>query len=232
METAAIALLAICYGIASYIAWRQRSPIYLLALVAGHLSALASPLWRLLYGVSYGVSLHSVQAAIIQPVPSALFLAAGWHYTLPAMLVLYLYLARWWFPGGITGTLTYLIFLLYHLLIELVGLRANLWSYPEIALPLGIPSPLLAAMMAGLISYATLYALLSTYRYAWVSMALVVIPSVLLISLLIHGLLGAPLWIALALNGESWAVRLGTISALILLLWAVQIITRGIRHVE
>jgi hypothetical protein len=231
METAAIVLLIICYVIAGYLAWRQRSAIYLLAMVSGHLSALASPLWRLLYGVSYGLSLDRVQAALAQPAPTSLILASGWHYPLPAMLVLYLYLTRWWFPGSITGVLTYLIFLLYHLLIELVGLRGSLWSY-KAALPLGLPSPLLAAIMAGLISYATLYVLLSTYRYAWLSMALAIIPSVLLISLLIHGLLGAPLWIALALNGASWAVGLGTISALALLLWAIQIITGGIRRVE
>ncbi|MEI7772985.1 MAG: hypothetical protein WCI67_23545 [Chloroflexales bacterium] len=232
METAAIALLIICYCAAGYLAWRQRSPIYLLAIVSGHLSALTSPLWRLLYGVSYGVSLDSVQATITQPAPASIILAAGWHYPLPALLVLYLYITRWWFPGGVTGILTYLIFLLYHLLIELVGLRAGLWSYRGAALPLGLPSPLLAAIMAGLVSYATLYMLLSTYRYAWLSMAFAVIPSVLLVSILVHGLLGAPLWIALALNGASWAVGFGTISALALLLWAIQIITGGIRRVE
>lgn len=232
METAAIALLIICYCAAGYLTWQQRSPIYLFAMVSGHLSVLASPLWNVLYGVSYGVSLDSVRAVFTQPIPIAQILVAGWHYPLPAMLVLYLYLVRWWFPGSITGVLTYLIFLLYHLLIELLGLRAGLWSYREIALPLGMPSSLFAALMAGLISYATMYVLLSTYRYAWQSMIMAIIPSVLLISLLTHGLLGAPLWIALALNGESWAVGLGTLSALALLLWAIQIVTSGIRRVE
>ncbi|MEI8308649.1 MAG: hypothetical protein WCF99_16435 [Chloroflexales bacterium] len=232
METAAVAFLIICYCAASYLAWQQRSPIYVFAMASGHLSALASPLWNVLYGVSYGVSVSSVRVVITQPTPLSLLLAAGWHYPLPAMLVLYLYLIRWWFPGRVTGVLTYLIFLLYHLLIELLGLRAGLWSYREIALPLGLPSSLFAAIMAGLISYATMYVLLSTYRYAWQSMAMAIIPSVLLISLLTHGLLGAPLWIALALNGASWAVGLGTLSALALLFWAIQIITSGIRRVE
>ncbi|NNJ10126.1 hypothetical protein EKD04_007285 [Chloroflexales bacterium ZM16-3] len=232
MQTAAVILLILCYGAAGYLAWQQRTPIYLLALVAGHLSALSSPLWHLLYGVSYGISLDSVQAAIAQPVPTSLILAAGWHYPLPAMLVLYLYMTRWWFPGSITGILTYLIFLLYHLLIELVGLRASLWSYRDMALPLGLPSPLLSAIMAGLISYALLYVLLATYRYAWLSLALAVVPAALLISLLTHGLLGAPLWIALVLNGAPWAVGIGTVSALALLIWAIQIVTGGISRVE
>ena len=63
LEIAAIILLLLCYAAAAYLAWEQRSPIYLLGLLAGHLSALLSPLWRLLYGVGYGVSLDSVQAA-------------------------------------------------------------------------------------------------------------------------------------------------------------------------
>lgn len=232
MQTAAIMLLILCYGAAGYLAWQQRNPIYLLALVAGHLSALTSPLWRLLYGVNYGLSIETVQATITQPIPTPFFFAAGWHYTLPAILVLYLYLTRWWFPGSITGVLTYLIFLLYHLLIELVGLRTSLWTYRVIDLPLGIPGPLLAAIMAGLVSYGMLYVMLATYRYAWQSMAMAIIPAVLLLSLLVYGLLGAPLWIALILNGASWAVSLGTISALALFAWAIVIITGGIRRVE
>jgi hypothetical protein len=232
MQAAAILLLIICYGAAGYLAWRQRTPIFLLALVAGHLSALASPLWRLLYGLSSGVSMGAVRDAISQAPPTETILAAGWHYTLPAALVLYLYMTRWWFPGALTGLLTFCVFLLYHLLIELVGLRASLWSYRTVPLPLSLPSPLLAAIMAGLISYAFLYVLLSSYRYAWLSMALAVAPAVLLVSLLIHGLLGAPLWIALALSGPSWAVSIGALSALALLLWAIQIVTSGIRHVE
>jgi hypothetical protein len=232
MQTSAILLLIACYGAAAALAWRFRTPIFLLAIVAGHLSALASPLWRLLYGANAGMSLDVVQSALTQGAPAQIILAAGWHYTLPAAVVLYLYLTRWWFPGLITGLLTYLVFLLYHILLELVGLRANLWSYRDMALPLGLPSPLLAAIMAGLISYGFLYLLLSCYRYAWPSMALAVIPAVLLVSLLIHGLLGAPLWIALTLNGPSWAVSLGALSALALLLWAVQIVTGGLRHVE
>jgi hypothetical protein len=232
MQAAAILLLIMCYGAAGYLAWQQRTPIYLLALAAGHLSALALPLLSLLYDMGGAMSLDAVQSAISHAPPAMTLLAAGWHYPLPALLVLYLYLTRWWFPGRITGILTYLIFLLYHLLIELVGVRASLWSYQPGTLPLGLPSPLLAAIMAGLISYAFLYALLGSYRYAWLSMTLAVVPAMLLLSLLVHGLLGAPLWIALILKGASWAVGLGTLSALALLLWAIQIVTVGISRVE
>ncbi|NTW98192.1 MAG: hypothetical protein HGB28_06565 [Oscillochloris sp.] len=225
-------LLLICYGAAGYLAWQQRNPIYVLALVAGHLSVLLSPLWGLLYGAGDGVSPGAVVAAISRPAPASLILAAGWHYPLPALLVIYLYTTRWWFPGSLTGVLTYMAFLFYHLLIELAGLQARLWSYQGVDLPLGLPSPLLAAIMAALVSYALLYALLATYRYAWASMALAVVPAALLLSLLVHGLLGAPLWIALALDGAPWAVGIGTASALALLLWAIMIVTGGLRRIE
>ncbi|NTV63180.1 MAG: hypothetical protein HGA65_06550 [Oscillochloris sp.] len=232
MQAAAILVLLICYGTAGYLTWQQRNPIYLFALIAGHLGALLSPLWSLLYSGNGKPSLGAIQAAISQPPSLTIILIAGWHYSLPTLLVLFLYVTRWWFPGNITGGLTYLVFTLYHLLIELIGLRANLWSYQNLVLPLGLPAAIVAAIMAGLVSYTLLYVLLATYRYAWTSMAFSVIPALLLISLLVHGLLGAPLWITLTLNGAEWAVALGTASALSLLLWAIVIVTGGLRRVE
>jgi len=50
------------------------------------------------------------------------------------------------------------------------------------------------------------------------------------LSLLVHGLLGAPLWIALLLDGQPWVVLAGLFSTLLLLVWAGQIITSGIRR--
>jgi hypothetical protein len=61
-------------------------------------------------------------------------------------------------------------------------------------------------------------------------MLLAVLPAALLLSLLVHGLLGAPLWIALLLDGQQWAVLAGMLSTVVLLVWAAQIITAGIRR--
>lgn len=166
MELAATLLLIVCYGAAGYLAWAQRTPLYLLALISGHLGALISPLWRVLYGVSYSLDLPTVQTLLGQPVPWPVILGSGWYYTLPALVVFFLFSTRWWFPGAITGVLTYMTFLLYHLLIEAVGLRSRAWSYGEISLPLGFSAPLLAALMASLISYGVLYALLAAHRFA------------------------------------------------------------------
>jgi hypothetical protein len=221
-------LLLACYGLAGYLGWLQRTPIYLIAIAAGHLAALASPLWRLLYAINYSLDLGTVQTLLGQPIPLSVILGSGWYYPLPALVVYYLYTARWWFPGALTGVLTLLVFLLYHLLIETVGLRTQAWTYGGAELPLDVSMPLLAAVMAGLVSYGLLYAILAVQRSNWQSMLLTLLPAPLLLSLLVHGLLGAPLWAALALDAPGWALIAGLVATVGLLAWAAQIITGGI----
>lgn len=232
MELAATLLLIVCYGLAGYLAWSQRTPLYLFTLLAGHVGAFASPLWRVLYGVSYSLDLPTVQTLLGQPVPLPVVLGSGWYYTLPALVVFFLFTIRWWFPGSLTGILTYLIFLLYHLLIETLGLRTQAWAYNAIDLPLGFSTPLLASIMAGLISYGLLYVLLAVHRFAWPSLLAAVLPSALALSLLIHGLLGAPLWLALLLDAQAWAVAAGLAISVGLLAWAGQIVTGGISRLS
>ncbi|NWF81516.1 MAG: hypothetical protein HXY37_15960 [Chloroflexi bacterium] len=230
MELVATLLLIGCYGAAAYLAWVAGTPIYLVALAAGHVSALASPLWRVLYGVNYNLDLATVQILLGQPVPLQVLLGAGWYYPLPALVVYYLYTTRWWFPNAITGVVTYMVFLLCYLLVESFGLRAQVWAYNASRLPPGFTAPLLAAIMSALIAYGLLYVLLAVQRSTWPSMLLAILPAPLLLSVLVHGLLGAPLWLALLLNGQPWVVLAGLVSTLVLLAWAVQIITSGIKR--
>ena len=116
MQVLAALLLLVCYGLAGYLGYLQRTPLYLLTMVAGHIGALASPLWRVLYGIRYSLDMATVQTLLDQAIPTTVLLGAGWYYPLPALIVFYLYSTRWWFPGAVTGLLTYLIFVLYHLL--------------------------------------------------------------------------------------------------------------------
>jgi hypothetical protein len=232
LQFAAILLLLACYGLAAYLGWLQRTPLYLFAIFAGHLASLASPLWRALYDVTYSADLATMQTFFAQSVPVAVLLGSGWYYPLPALIVFYLYTTRWWFPGALTGVLTFLVFLLYHLLIETAGLRTQTWAYSGAPLPLDFSKPLLSALMAGVISYGLLYVILAAHRSSWQGMLLTLLPAPLLLSLLVHGLLGAPLWAALLLDGQSWAVLAGLLSTLVLLGWAAQIITGGIRRLS
>ncbi len=230
MELATTLLLILCYGLAAYLAWSDGTPIYLITLAAGHISSLVSPLWRVLYGINYDLDLIVVQTLLGQSVPLPVLIGAGWYYPLPALVVYYLYVTRWWFPTVLTGVMTYLALLLYYLLIESFGLRANIWAYGAVRMPPGFSAPLLAAIMAALIAYGLLYVVLLNHRSTWPSMLLVILPAPLLLSLLVHGLLGAPLWIALLLDGQPWVVLAGLVSTLLLLAWAGQIITSGIRR--
>jgi hypothetical protein len=63
-------------------------------------------------------------------------------------------------------------------------------------------------------------------------MLLVLLPATLLASLFVHGLLGAPFWITLLIDMQSWVLSIGALSTLALLIWAVHIIARGLGGVE
>ena len=252
MERGVILLTLGAYGLAAYLWWRERSPTYLIALVAGHMVSLLSPLWQSLYGFVYDEGGPAVYMLFGHPLPRAVFLAA-WTTMLPPLVIFFLFRRRWWFAGYTTGLLTFLLFVLYHLLVELLGLRAGWWCYTgQSALPFGLPlapapppgnsacgaSPLpfglpialLAALMNGLVSLGLLSALLLTHRYAWFSLICILLPMPLLLSLFVHGLLGAPLYAALLLGAQSWAGAIGLLGTLGLLTWGAHIVAGSLNQ--
>lgn len=233
MESAVNLLTIVCYGLTLYLWWLRRTPVFTFTLVAGHLAALLSPLWSFFYGGSYAPELtilfEIAGATIYKPV----FIASSWFYSLPVLIIFYLYGSHWWFSGYITGLITFITFFFYHLLIEIVGIRLDIWSYAAAPdLPLGIGHALLTVIMAALISLGQLYVVLLFHRYAWVSMFIAILPSTLLLSLLVRGLLGSPLWISLLLKAESWAADIGMICTLGLLGWGLHIIVWGLARVD
>lgn len=239
MEAAVVLLTLACYSCAYFLWWRYGTPIFFFTLLAGHVGALASPLWMILYGVAYRTDLAVLSVVLDQPLLRAVFIASAWYYTLPAMVIFALYRFQWWSPGYVAGLITYGCFVLYHLALEVIGLRLNLWSYSAIgALPFGVPHALLSALMAALISLGLLYVLLIVERFAWASKLLVLVPGVLLLSLVVYGVLGAPLWFARLLSAQellatqNWAVSIGMVSTVILLVWAIHIIAHGLKQVD
>ncbi len=226
----ALLLAVACYAAAVYLFWVEDAAIYLIALVSGHIGALSSPLWALLYDVIYSSDLPIIATMLGQPLPRDLFIASAWFYPLLPLLILYLYQTRWWFPGYVSGISTFVIFLLYHLLIETLGLRTAAWIYTSTSLDLSIPNSLMSAIMGALISLALLYSLLLVQRASLSSQLLTILPATLALSLLVHGLLGAPLWLALLLTDQSWVINIGLLCTLGLLLWGVHIVTLGIRQ--
>lgn len=233
MEVVVFLITVFYYGLALFLWWDEQTPMYLIALVSGHIGALASLLWPVLYDVSYRSDFGALFTVLGQPLLGILFVGSAWFYTLPALVVLYLYAAHWWFSGYLTGLITYGVFLFYHTIFESIGLRSSVWVYTNpVPLPLGLSQALISTLMAALISLMVLYLLLLTYRSSFVSMLLALVPATLGSNLLVRGLLGAPFWLTLKLGVQDWMVSIGALSTLVLLAWAVHIVAWGMSRIE
>jgi hypothetical protein len=234
MAVIVVMLSLMCYALTIFLWWYMHRAVFFFALLAGHIGALASPLWLLLYDGTYRDNLSALTTIAGEPLLTVVVVAAAWYYTLPALVVVYLYDNRWWKPGYLNGLVTFGAFLLYHTILERVGMRLGFWSYTDsVALPFGFSNALISVIMAALISLAFLYALLLVHRHGTLSMLLTLLPALLVINLLVRGLLGAPFWVVLALNlTQEWVLLLGTVSALVLLLVAVHTVIRGLSRVD
>jgi hypothetical protein len=220
------------YGLAVYLGLQERSASYVIALLGGTLATLASPLWQVLYGFGYDPAFAPLFAwegdETTHALPVAVFLA-GWTLALPPLAIFFLFRRRLWFSGYLSGLLTLAIFVLYHVLVETIGLRAGWWSYTQSTpLPFGVSAVTLAALMNGLVSLGLLAALLLTRHYAPLSLLAFLLPVPLALALLVHGLLGAPLYTVLLLRAQSWAGVIGMVGTLGLLAWGAHIIAGGI----
>ena len=212
------------FGVAGFLAWRDHQLHYLFALAAGQIATLLSPLWQRLYGFSYDPSLGALFSVLDRSLPTLVFLS-GWTLMLPPLAIFFLCQHRWWFSGYFASALTFVLFTLYHILIETIGVRAGWWEYANNgALPFNVSVTLLAGLMNGLVSLGGLAMLLITRHYAWPMLLAVVLPTPLLMSALVHGLLGAPLYTVVLLRAQSWAAAIGMIGTLGLVLWGAHII--------
>ncbi|MEN9934860.1 MAG: hypothetical protein RLZZ387_1439 [Chloroflexota bacterium] len=233
MELGVVLFTVGAYGLALYVGWQTRAANFVVALLGGHLAVLASPLWQMLYGFSYDPALSTMYTwvrsdDVSHSLPWPVFIG-GWIMILPAVVIFYLYRRRWWFSGYLTGLLTLGLFVLYHLLVETLGIRAGWWRYAaDTSLPLGVSTVMLAALMNGLLSLGMLTALVLTRHYAPGSLLLFLLPVPLALVLLIHGLLGAPLYTVLLLRAQSWAGVIGMIGTLGLLAWGAHIVASGL----
>jgi hypothetical protein len=240
MEVGVIFAGIVVYALAIYLWWREHTPNYFVALLGAHLAVLLSPFWQALYVFSYSGSFPTLfrmgsggllALARLQSyaLPRPVFLGA-WAIMLAPLLIFYLFRHRWWFPGYLTSLLTFILFVLYHLLVETIGLRQEWWRYSGGVLPLGLGQPLLAALMNGLVSLGALAALLLTRRYSLTSLLAILLPIPLALSLLVHGLLGAPLYTALLLRAQSWAGAIGLIGTLGLVASGVHIVASSLEQ--
>ncbi len=239
MEPGIILFTLGVYGLAVYLGWRDRAPNYVIALVAGHISALPSPLWQMLYGFRYNERFPSVYEWLIQlpriateshTLPRPIFLAA-WTIMLPPLLIFYLFRRNWWFASYATVALTYAVFVIYHATVETIGIGAGWWAYAaRPASPLNISLPIQAGLMNGLVSIGALAALLFTRRYSFTSLLVFLVPVPLVLSILVHGVLGAPLYATRLLEAQTWVGLIGMVGTLTLILAGAHIVASSLAY--
>jgi hypothetical protein len=234
MELGIIILTIGAIGLAVYQGLRERTTFYVVALIAGMLSTLPSPLWQLLYGFRYQPNLTPLLMFFGNPLPRMVFLA-GWIVVFPALVTIALSQRRAWFTSYLAAILLFTIFLVYHMVIETVGTRSGWWGYITVLLPLNIASSVLAAIMNALVSLGILAALQVTRHYTLGSLLLFLLPIPLLLRLFVHGILGAPIFTGLLLRTylpslvtESWADLIGVLGTAALVLWAIHLVASTI----
>lgn len=230
MEVGVILLTIGAYGLAVYQGLRERTALYVVALLAGQLSTLPSPIWQQLYQFSYQDGLTPVLTLFGRPLPLSVALA-GWVMILPPLLVIALSRRRAWFTGYAAGLLLFALFLIFQILLEGIGTRANWWRYTGPALPLRMSSMALSAAMNALVSLGVLAAIQLNRHYTIGSLLLFLLPVPLLLRLLVDGLLGAPLYTVLLVNRflpelapQSWTGVIGVAGTLALLLGGVHVV--------
>lgn len=233
METAVILLTIVAYGVALFLWWWWRTPIFFFTLLGGHIGSLISPLWPLLYSDTYRADLTIFYSIADIDFYRAIVIGSAWYYSLPALVVLALYRLRWWFSGYIMGLATFAAFVFYHFLFELSGINMGLWSYAQTPnlLP-GVDHWILSVVMAALISFSLLYLLLLIWRFSLISMLFMLAPALLLLSLVVRGMLGAPLWIAMMFDAQNWAAVVGVLCTIGLLAWGIHIVAWGLARVD
>jgi hypothetical protein len=208
------------YGLAGWFWWRANTPNYLVAILGGQLATLLSPIWQLLYQFSYYPEYSSLLTLFERPLPWVVFFA-GWISVLPPLIAFLLYQVRIWTPSYLSSFLAYAVFLGYFLLVEILGTRIQIWGYTgEVTLPLGLTVTFLSALMHSLVALIMLSLLILTRRYAWLSLMTLLLPMPFLAALLVHGLLGAPMYTVILLRTqldiqvEQWAGTIGMLGTL------------------
>lgn len=230
MELGLIILTVGVYGLAVYQGLRERTALYVVALLAGQIGTIGSPLWQLLYRFSYAPDLAPALEMFGNPLPRAILLG-GWLSVFPALLAVVLSRRRAWFTSYAAALLLFAAFLIYFILIETLGTRTRWWSYSGATLSLDISTTLLAAIMHSLVTLGMLAALQVTRHYTIGSLLLFLLPVPLLLGSVVHGLLGAPIFTVLLLRTympglvtESWADTIGVVGTLVLLGWAIHLV--------
>ncbi len=217
------------YGLTGYLVWRERSYCYALALFAGHLAMLLTPLWQRAYAVTPlmegGLSLFGRYN-----VPWALLLGGGAIMALPAIAFYYGLRHRWWPRHYAIIWAGYAVFVVYFALIEAILERAgtSLFTSTLLLADTIVPASLAQALLLGGVSLGILYTMVSTRHYALEVALLPLLFSGIAASILFLGIFASPLWVAGLLNQQGWIITIAALVSLALVLWGVHLLANGL----
>jgi hypothetical protein len=217
------------YGLAGYLLWRERSYGYVLALFAGHLAMLLTPVWQRAYAVTT-VSEGGLSLFGRYDVPWALLLGGGAILALPAIAFRYGLRNRWWPRHYAIIWAGYAVFVVYFALVEAILERTGSPFFTSTLLlrDTVIPGSLAQALLLAGVSLGILYTMVSTRHYALQVAIVPLLFSGVAASILFLGIFASPLWVAGLLDQDGWIMTAAALVSLALVLWGVHLLANGL----
>ncbi|GAC1538198.1 MAG: hypothetical protein NVS2B7_09000 [Herpetosiphon sp.] len=230
----------VAYGVALFLLWTDHTYRPLLLLTSGSIAMLGQPLLARLFGTTLpdgGRLIHLGQSYVV---PASIVLAGGVLFGSPPLIVLYGLRHGWWGRHYATGWGFYLMFVLFFLIIDVIGLSRStvIFARPQLGDALLLEGFLQILLLSG-ISFGILYAVVATRHFALRIALLPLLLSGLVAELLFYGVFGSPFWVLSLLHQQSqitgtalpaWVVAAGALVSIGLTLWGVHLLASGLHE--
>ena len=228
MPTLFIVLAIGLFGTAIGLWIRFRVYRYAVVLAAGLLTIGFDPLWQRLYGLRYLAGANDI-GLWGRNIPQFAVISASWLLTLPAIIAYFGQRRRWWPRHYLTGIIAFVAFMLYHIILQGLARRTNIWAYTSIAASSwGLNYNLFIATLGALVTLLIYYVLTSTRSYPPETAVPTLVLGVVLAPPLVYGILGAPYWLPILINQSPNVVKIGAVVTLLMAIWVVHLACWGI----
>ncbi len=227
MPTLLILITVMLYGAALLLWVRFRTYRYLVVLLAGHLTMVSDPIWQRLYDFGYPAG-SSGMTLWGRTVPLFMVLSASWLATLPAMVMYFGQRQRWWPRHYLSGVVAFVALLLYHIILQGLARRLNLWDYSSTASSWGLSHHIFVALLGALVSLLILYTLVATRYYAAELAIPALVAGIAVAPVLAYGILGAPYWLPILIGQSTTIIKAGAVVTVLLTAWVVHLACWGL----
>jgi len=191
---------------------------------------LFDPIWQRLYGFTYA-SGASGMTLWGRTVPLFMILSASWLAALPAMVMYFGQRQRWWPRHYLSGVVAFVALILYHIIVQGIARRANLWDYSAASAFSGLNQHIFIATLGALVSLLVLYTLVATRYYAAELAIPALVAGTAIAPVLAYGVLGAPYWLPTLIGQSTTISKAGALITLVLAAWVVHLACWGL-HVS